>query len=262
MQCIYQLNFTEGIYVGKTTNLKSRIAHHLAKNTGGFKLRDAWENQGYLGYVVLEECETAQLEQKEVYWIDKLKPSLNILPGGETMAGINHPCNKTSKEDIEEIVRLLIETELTYTEIADVVDLPKARVYDICKGRSHTWATEHLDLRVINSSRDNAFNTITVYDIDNTKHVIGYGEKIDFCTAANLPTTALRNLTDSFNIHGIALKKHKMFCVKTPDQDEVILTEPKLHKILRQEKSPGYAVTQVIKKYREYKGYKILHEVF
>lgn len=257
MQCIYQLNFTEGTYIGKTTNLTSRIAHHLRTNSGGHLLRNAWEKQGYLGHEVLEECDASNLSQKEVYWIALRKPNLNVLPGGETLSGTNHPRNKTSKENIEEIVRLLA-TNLSYADIAEVVQVPKSRVYDVGTGRSHTWATENISLENINTCRTNS-TSIIIYDIDNNKHSIGYGERKSFCKANNLPEFSLNNLTNSFNIHGIALKQHRTFLVKTP-LDTVKLTEPKLYKLLRLEKSPAYTVKQVMKG-KECKGWKILEEL-
>lgn len=255
MICIYQLNFSRGTYVGKTTNLKTRIARHLQMNSCGQKLKDAWKEQTYIGYVVLEECTSEELDSKEAYWISKLNPSLNSLPGGEGMSGLNSPRNKTSKEEIEEIVRML-ELNFKYSVIAEQLDLPYTRVYDICTGHSHSWATAHLDLTKFKGNKDD----LVIYDKDNTRHVIKYGTRSEFCTDNGYPQSALNKLTNSYSIHGLSLAPHKMYKVQTPE--EIIdMTEFNLFYKLRGMPSPSYAIERVMKKRRDYKGWKILEEI-
>ncbi len=255
MICIYQLNFTEGTYIGKTTNFRARLAHHLRKDSCGDKLKEAWKTQGYLGHTVLEECKIADLNDREIYWISTLNPSLNTLSGGETMSGLNHPRNKTSKEEIEEIVRLL-ELNFKFSVIAEELNLPYTRVYDICTGYSHAWATEHLNL---DDYRHNREDTI-FYDINNVKHIVGYGERVPYCESKGIPISSLNRLTNSFNSRGLSLIKHKEFLVKTPDGEKQ-MTEPELYYALKDLPSASFTRKQVIEKRRESKEWKIVKEI-
>ena len=256
MICIYQLNFTEGTYIGKTTNLKARLSHHMGKDRGGTPLKEAWKTQGFLGHTVLEECAIEELDAREVYWISTNKPNLNILPGGETMSGLNHPRNKCTQEEVEEIVRLL-ELRFRYSVIAEQLNIPYSRVYDVCSGKTHIWATQHLDLTKYATTNK---ESLVVYDKDNIRHIISYGERDTFCTERGLPKAALLSLKDTFNVHGISLKPHKMFLVETP-VGELEMTEPILYYELKKLKSPSYTIDRVINKRKESKGWKIIKEI-
>lgn len=253
MQCIYRLNFTEGFYIGKTTNLKVRLAVHMQKNSCGYKLRDAWETQGYLGHEVIEECSNKDLDAREVYWIELLKPTLNTLPGGEGLSGLNHPRNKTSKEDVEAIVSLALEGK-SISEIAKLLSLPYTRVHNIYTKRSHVWATEG-----VNMPKSSNADELVCYDIDNIMHIAKFGERESLAKKLRVPITSLYNLTNSYNIHGISLKKHRVFLVQTPLCTEK-MTEPMLYNILKTETSSRYLIQQVIHKRKLSKGYKILSE--
>jgi hypothetical protein len=251
MICIYQLNFTCGTYIGKTTNLRARIAHHLRRENCGSKLQEAWETQTYIGYVILEECSIEELNAKEVYWISTRNPSLNTLPGGETLSGLNHPRNKCTKEEVEEIVRLL-ELGFKFSVIAEQLNLPYSRVYDICTGKAHTWATDHLNLEVYKSKNS---KPLVVFDEYNIEHVIRYGTKEEFCVKNNMPKTALNLVSDKANKYGYSTTRHKEYLVTSPAGEEV-LTLYQLQRAVKEEKSAAYLLNRLLKG-KSCKGWKI-----
>lgn len=251
MICIYQLNFTKGTYIGKTTNLKARLAHHLRRENCGSKLKEAWETQTYIGHIVLEECSIEDLNAREVYWISIRNPSLNTLPGGETLSGLNHPRNKCTREEIEEIVRLL-ELDFKFSVIAQQLNLPYSRVYDICTGKCHTWATEHLDLEAYKSSNS---KPLIVFDKFNIEHTIKYGTREEFCTKNNMPKSALNLVSDKANKYGYSTAKHKEYLVTSPE-GESTMTLFQLREAVKKEKSSGYLMERLLRG-KPCKGWKI-----
>lgn len=85
-------------YVGKTVNLKSRIAEHLRQARLGANLpvyrwiRKHKDNN--LEFFVIEESSDETLPEREVFWISEMRASgnrlLNITNGGEGTLGYRH----------------------------------------------------------------------------------------------------------------------------------------------------------------------------
>ena len=73
---------------------------------------------------------------------------------------------KYTKNQVQEVVHLFTETTLTYADIARVTDVGESAVHDICKGRTHSWATAHLDLVPHREART---PTKVIYDPSGTK---------------------------------------------------------------------------------------------
>ena len=85
-------------YVGQSTNLQKRWYDHRTKSTHPWK-PDEYRNLLYceirkygldnFEFEVLEECEKEQLNEKEIYWIEKLDTYNN---GYNNTPGANVPC--------------------------------------------------------------------------------------------------------------------------------------------------------------------------
>jgi group I intron endonuclease len=80
---------TQEFYIGQTIkNIQYRFRKHkeLSIRGSGYKLHNAMRKYGVENFIV-EVLDTAnnlqQLDEKEIYYIDKLKPYYNILPGGQ-----------------------------------------------------------------------------------------------------------------------------------------------------------------------------------
>jgi group I intron endonuclease len=81
---------TGDFYVGQTiTNLRDRLCIHICdskKNNYNSILHNSIRKYGSKYFIIgeLQKCDSlSELNQKEIYWIDKLKPNLNIQKGGK-----------------------------------------------------------------------------------------------------------------------------------------------------------------------------------
>lgn len=81
---IYSIGIKDKIvYVGKSKDMLNRICNHIQHikdETEGhkYKLLHGIQNRGYtIEFNVLEHCEVDNLDEKEIYWINEIKPYLN-----------------------------------------------------------------------------------------------------------------------------------------------------------------------------------------
>lgn len=84
------------MYIGQTTNFRQRKNDHMSYLKKG-EHRNRWINEavkqyGYENFAmsVLEECPKEQLDEKEVYWINKLKSYQREYGYNNSMGGKNH----------------------------------------------------------------------------------------------------------------------------------------------------------------------------
>lgn len=147
ISAIYKIVFQDGsIYVGQTQDYHRRKKEHLStKGKGSPKLERAFEQDPEPAFYVIEE--TTDLDNREVWWIDHLKPELNTLPGGESLRGLNHPRAHYTREQILEVVNLWTTTATKITDISHITGVNISICSDIVHGRIHHWATEGVDLR-------------------------------------------------------------------------------------------------------------------
>ena len=196
---IYKLNFKDGtFYIGQSVNIDKRLYYHsITKGRGSPKLIKAYTESEYIGYEILEECSGDIISAREVYWIEKLKPVLNTLPGGTVLSGFNHPRAKYTKEQVLRVVQLYVDTEMQLSDIARTMDMSVPIVHDICKGRAHTWATVDIDLETVRATRENA-KSFYIYDPYGNKHLVE--ERSQFETLHGLsPGSITRILTNASN---------------------------------------------------------------
>jgi len=170
---IYKLNFKDGsFYIGQSININRRLYYHShTKGRGSPKLQKAYTESEYVNHEILEECDLLGLSTREEYWINKLKPTLNTLPGGPTLAGLNHSRSKYTKEQILKVIHLYVDTYKSISDIAREADVSISTAHDICKGRAHTWATAEIDLESVRADRENS-KSFYVYYKDGSKHLV------------------------------------------------------------------------------------------
>lgn len=71
-------------YIGQSKNIESRWVGHVSSLRKGKHanphFQNAWNKYGedLFGFQVLEECEPNCLDEREQYWIERLKPQYNI----------------------------------------------------------------------------------------------------------------------------------------------------------------------------------------
>lgn len=94
-----QFGFYGYRYIGQSRNIERRICEHFAPNArGNDELHKAIQAVGIENVVVaiLEECDPSQLDEREKYYIELLKPEYNKAKGGRGPTGVK--CSDEKKE--------------------------------------------------------------------------------------------------------------------------------------------------------------------
>lgn len=89
-------------YIGQSIHIERRFAEHRGKGKEHNYLLDrAFKKYGYENFAfdVLEECEASELDEREMYYISKLKPEYNRTAGG---AGCKMPLTEEQKEHLRQ----------------------------------------------------------------------------------------------------------------------------------------------------------------
>lgn len=132
------------VYIGQSVNIKRRWSKHKnspfnpnALNYDCIFYR-AIRKYGIesFKFEVLEECNIDELNDKEIYWINYYNSvdrdkGYNMTEGGH----IPHP-NILTEDDVQEIINLLLTTNLNQTEIAQEFDVSQRMISAINLGES------------------------------------------------------------------------------------------------------------------------------
>lgn len=146
------------IYIGQSTDIRRRWLEHLRSGQPekyGVKserdcnapIHKAIQKYGVEKFLItiLEECPREQLNEKEKIWISKLQSNVktigyNIGNGGQenfALKGENHSQAKLTKEQVNTIINLLKENELSLLEIANQFHVSRSAICLINTGQ--TW---------------------------------------------------------------------------------------------------------------------------
>jgi group I intron endonuclease len=132
-------------YIGQTTydKLRKRISTHwwYANNSdSNLPFPNALRKYGKdnFDWTILEECNTDQRGQREMYWIDKIKPEYNATLGGDG-GSLGRPCPEHVKEATRQ------------ARIVSVMDKTTGKTYSSMKeAREDTGVSESIISRHIN----------------------------------------------------------------------------------------------------------------
>lgn len=151
---IYKITVGEEFYVGSSNNMQHRLRSHVRnirdkKHT--IPILKACEKYGTdsIKLEILEECEINELTSREQYYIDTLKPTLNILEDAENpmqdiklkfakLCGENNVSSKYSNEKVLEVARLLVDNR-DMKEVARLTNVGWHTVVGISAGKSQQW---------------------------------------------------------------------------------------------------------------------------
>ena len=131
---IYKITEKENpnmFYIGKSNNIERRFKEHIQKSYAQSRIPfdDYISKKGKdaFNYEILEECSLEELNQKEAYWIKKLKAkeSGNKFDGGLTnVIGENNPKAKLTEDDVKKIRKAYTEKKKkkeVYEEFKDKI---------------------------------------------------------------------------------------------------------------------------------------------
>lgn len=228
MSTIYKLNFKSGdTYIGQTSQpVEARINQHRhTRGKGCPLLFTAWQYQEYVGYDILEDnIPLDLLDAREQYWIEELKPTLNTLPGGNGLRGLNHPRAKYTQEQLENVVALYLNSNLSYTEISEETRVEISTVHDVLKRRKHTWLWEVISPQTLEAASRRRKTTYRLWDIDN--NLIEWSGTLS-ALAAHLgiyPQYITNVLNGGESAIGIATQPHPELLLTDPDGETWQLT--------------------------------------
>ena len=130
-------------YVGQSRNIGKRWTNHRATSWDktskcyGYPLYRAFRKYGLTNFqfTILEECSIHELNEKEIYWIDTLKPEYNQTAGGEGCK--KKSIVKLTYEDVQTIKEMLKSTNTMIKDIATQFNVHRDTIRDINVGR--TW---------------------------------------------------------------------------------------------------------------------------
>lgn len=131
-------------YIGQSVDIKRRWRRHKSDAyKRDYPLHRAIRKYGIENFIfeILEECEVTELDNKEIYWINKIQPEYNVASGGSHGG---HSI-KLSKEQVEEIQQILIndpEGNLSHYYIAEKYDVSVETIRHINIGQ--TWKRDDL----------------------------------------------------------------------------------------------------------------------
>lgn len=229
MGTVYRLNFDKGdFYVGQTTKgIGARVMQHKAtKGKGCPLLAHAFIKNKLVSYDVLAEGSTEELDVKE------LSPTLNTTIGGKSTAGLAHPKLKYSKEQIEEVINLYLNTPASYQEISDITEVGYAMVHDITKRRAHTWVWEHIDPQLHEKAKELRRVTFRLYDMDNREYSAN-----SIAELAEILGQPIHVIYSAIQGHksskGLSLLEHPILLLIDPQQEQFELTLPRAKEFLR-----------------------------
>lgn len=255
--------FTNGeFYIGQTSNYKKRFANYAStKGKGSPKLHNAWLTMGDPEVHILEEIESeAMLNEREIFWIEHLQPTLNTLPGKEALKGLNHPRIKYSKEQIIEVVELFVTSTLTKKEISIKTGVGYGLVCDVLKQRAHLWVWDILPKSykdLVIQAHDK--QTFAVYDKDNN-----YYEADNIINLAKLTNSSPSTIGNLFkgkgSSLGFSIQPHKIMTLSHENHGTFTDTEINLKSLLRKTyKLNAYNLKQIFQLNKPSVGWKILN---
>lgn len=154
---IYKINFPNGkYYIGKAVDIKRRVEEHNYDKRQPIlyaAIKKYFQN-GIKEFEILEiVSDRTQLSEKEKYYIklyqanDKAK-GYNQTEGGDGASlGVNNVASKFTQEDIDNIRKLLIETDIPIYQIAEQYNCNRNTINRLDKGETYFDNTLSYPLR-------------------------------------------------------------------------------------------------------------------
>lgn len=136
------------VYIGQSVNILKRKWEHEHSPSRVSKFDKILNSIGpnEFDFCILEECPVSLLDERERFWIKEYnstndKYGYNILEGGTSKIGENNPQAKLSNIEISEIIKLLIENNLTNSEIGKLYRVSQSTIDQI--NRCQIWTHLH-----------------------------------------------------------------------------------------------------------------------
>lgn len=142
---IYKIDFPNGkCYIGKAVDIKRRMSEHNTDTRQFLYLPVTKYFQNNIPYFyILEEVPREKLSEREIHWIafyesNNKEKGYNLTPGGDGAAlGIDNVASKFSQEDLDTIVKLLLETDIPMYKIAEEYNCNRITIERLNSGETY-----------------------------------------------------------------------------------------------------------------------------
>ena len=145
-------------YIGQSVNIEERWKGHKTrpfnKNSSQYDkpLYRAIRKYGLENFIfsILEECKKEDLNKAEIFWINRLDTynnGYNLTAGGQNA----RTSSKLNEDEVAEIKKLLLESNLTETQIAELFEVSQRTISSINLGQ--TWFDVNLNYPLIKTNK-------------------------------------------------------------------------------------------------------------
>lgn len=146
---IYKITnlLNQKVYIGQSVDIEQRWKKHCftKDNCAIHKAIQKYGEKNF-SFEVLEECKQEELNDKEIYYINKYNSytnGYNMTLGGE---GASHPI-KLSDKEVLQIKKLLSQTEISMKKIAEKFSVSDTTISSINLGKSRRQDGESYPIR-------------------------------------------------------------------------------------------------------------------
>lgn len=209
---IYKLTFsnTDKVYIGQSLNIEKRFINHkseLRNGTSAKKLQTAYTTYGNPTLSILEVTDLDTIDSIEAFYINKynsIDNGFNSVPGGlSTAFGQYNPAAKYDKSIYVNILKLLVDTSLTYMDIASKLNVGKSTVEKISSMQGHIWLKyecpelySRLESLRANGTKSSIINTNVVKLISPDNIIYEVTNYTKFAKAHGLHSAGICHLVD------------------------------------------------------------------
>ena len=175
---IYKITNTKNnkIYIGQSNNPKYRFYQHMIGHSSSKKIKEDVEYYGKECFVleIIEDCSNDNFKEREKYWIEYYKTKgfslYNSTKGGEeppSYLGEQNPASKYTDSQLNQVIELLINTELTFEKIGEITNTSESFVMRINNGYNRT--IDGIDYPIRKENHFDKIANFIINDLINTK---------------------------------------------------------------------------------------------
>ena len=134
-------------YIGQSTNINKRKTSHRNSDRTPFDRILSLKGEDKFDFVILEECEASQLNEREIYWINYYNSyydGYNCNPGGNSVYGEYASGALITEEVAKQIIQDLCTSTLSQKEIAKKYGCSEdiVRSINVCRTWTHLHSYE------------------------------------------------------------------------------------------------------------------------
>lgn len=142
---IYKITNTinNKVYIGQSKNISKRwSAHRVRYQTDDYPIYRAMRKYDIKNFTfeVIEECDIDSLNEREIYWISEYNSNNPQYGYNLTAGGQNGVSQKLAKEQVQEIIHLLLTSQLSQEEIGKKYSVSQRMISSINIGE--TWVQQ------------------------------------------------------------------------------------------------------------------------